>query len=97
MEWPEGPHHVDKHLGAYTHTQQFRHKVFPIWYICSLESGKICCSAVEVLYSIIEADSIEQYGRGEIVRIFGVEEKPGHDVFANVVSVAEKAGVVIGC
>ena len=88
---------MDKHPGAHTHTQQFRHKVFPIWYICSLVSGKNCCSAVEVLYSILEADSIEQYGRGEIVRIFGMEEKPGDDVFSKVVSVAEKAGVVIGC
>ena len=50
---------------------------------------------MEVLYLIIEADSIEQYGRGEIVRIFDVEEKSRDGVFAKVVSVTEKAGVVI--
>ena len=47
------------------------------------------------LAPIIEADSIEQYGRGENVRIFGVQEEPGEDVHAKVVSVAEKAGVQI--
>ena len=43
----------------------------------------------------MEAESIEQYGRRENVRIFGVEEEPGEDVFAKVVSNAEKAGVSI--
>ena len=55
----------------------------------------IQCSAAEDLFSVIEADSIEQYGSRENVRIFGVEEEPGEDVFANVVSVAEKACVSI--
>ena len=45
----------------------------------------------EDLAPIIEADSIEQYGR----RDFGVQEEPGEDVHAKVVSVAEKAGVQI--
>ena len=42
---------------------------------------------------IKEADSIEQYGRRENVRIFDVEEELDEDVFAKVVSVAEEAGV----
>ena len=55
----------------------------------------IQCSAAEDLSSVIEADSIEQYGRRENVRNFGVEEEPGEEVFANVFIVAEKAGVSI--
>ena len=50
---------------------------------------------MEDLISVIEADSIEQYGNKENVRIFGVDEEPGDDVFPKVVSVAEKAGFVI--
>ena len=52
-------------------------------------------STVDDRSLIIEADSIEQCGRRENVRIFGVEEEPDEDVFAKVVSVAEKAGVTI--
>ena len=47
------------------------------------------------LSSVLEADSFEQYGRGEIVRIFGVDEYPCEDVFAKVVIVAERASVII--
>ena len=56
------------------------------------------CSA-EDLAPIIDSDIIEQYGRAEErrekVRIFGVQEEPGEDVYEKVVSVAEKAGVQI--
>lgn len=63
---------------------------------CAVEElKKHQCSAPGDLSPVIEADSIEQYGRRENVRIFGVEEEPGEDVFAKVVSVAEKAGVSI--
>ena len=63
---------------------------------CAVEElKKNQCSAAGDLSPVIEADSIEQYGRRENVRIFGVEEEPGEDVFAKVVSVAEKAGVPI--
>ena len=55
----------------------------------------IQCSAAGNLSPVIEADSIEQYQRRENLRIFGVEEEPGEDVFAKVVSVAEKAGMSI--
>ena len=61
---------------------------------CAVEElKKNQCSAAGDLSPVIEADSIEQYGRRENVRIFGVVEEPGEDVFAKVVSVAEKAGV----
>ena len=52
-------------------------------------------SAAGDLSPVIEADSIEQYGRREKFRIFGVVAESGEDVFAKVVSVAEKAGVSI--
>ena len=60
-----------------------------------MELKKIHCSAAGEMSAVIEADSIEQYGRRENVRIFGVEEEQCEDVFAKVVSVAEKAGVSI--
>ena len=50
------------------------------------------CSAVEDLSSVIVTDNIEQFGSRENVRFFGVEEE---DVFAKVVSLAEKVGFVI--
>ena len=63
---------------------------------CAVEEHKkIQCSAAGDLSPVIEADCIEQYGRRENARIFGVEEEPGEDVFEKVVSVAEKAGVSI--
>ena len=46
------------------------------------ELKKIRCSTAGDLSPVIEADSIEQNGRSENVRIFGVEEKPGGDVLA---------------
>ena len=60
---------------------------------CAVEELQPKTSTVDDRWPIIEADSIEQYGRRENVRIFGVEED--EDVFAKVVSVAEKAGVKI--
>ena len=61
---------------------------------CAFEGlNKDSRCTTEDLAPIIEADSIEQYGRRENVRIFGVQEKPGEDVYPKVVSVAEKAGV----
>ena len=63
---------------------------------CAVEElKKIQCSAAGDQSPVIEADSIEQNGRRETVRIFGVEEEPGEDAFAKVVSVAEKAGVSV--
>ena len=63
---------------------------------CAFEElNKASRCTTEDLAPIIEADSIEQYGRRENVRIFGVQEEPGEDVYAKVVSVAEKAGVQI--
>ena len=50
-------------------------------------------SFVEYRSPIIEVDSIDQYGRKEKVRMFGVVEEPGEDVFAKVVGVSEKAAV----
>ena len=52
-------------------------------------------STVDDRSPIIEADRIEQYGRTENVRIFGVEEEPDEDVSAKVVSWTEKAGITI--
>ena len=52
-------------------------------------------STVDDRSPIIEADSIEQYGRRKSVRIFGVEEEPDKDVFAKVVIVAAKRRVNI--
>ena len=60
-----------------------------------MELKKIQCSAAGELFPAFDVDSIEQYGRRENVKIFGVEEETGEDVFAKVVSVAEKAGVSI--
>ena len=62
---------------------------------CDVEELQQKTSTVDDRSPIIEADSTEQYGRRENVRIFGVEEEPDEDVFAKVVSVAEKAGVTI--
>ena len=63
---------------------------------CAFEAlNKASRCTTENLAPIIEADSIEQYGRRENVRFFGVQEEPGEDVFAKLVSVAEKAGVQI--
>ena len=63
---------------------------------CAVEElKKIQCTAAGDLSHVIEADSIEQYGRREKVKIFDVEEEPGGDVFAKEVSVTEKAGVSI--
>ena len=63
---------------------------------CAVEElKKNQSSAAGDLSPVIEADSIEQYGRRENVSILGVVEEPGEDVFAKVVSVAEKAGVSI--
>ena len=63
-----------------------------LWAFEELKKSSRCTT--EDRLPIIEADSIEQYGRRENVRIFGVQEEPGEDVFAKVVSVAEKAGVL---
>ena len=50
---------------------------------CAVEElKKIKCSAAGDLSPVIEADSIAQYGCRENVRIFGVKEEPGEDVFA---------------
>ena len=55
-----------------------------------------CCSAVEDLYSVIEAEMTgDQYGRRENVRTFVVDDKSVEDVFVTVVNVAEVARVVI--
>ena len=63
---------------------------------CGVEElQKIQCSAAGDLSPAIEADSIDQFGRRENVRIFGVEGEQVEDVLAKVVSVAEKAGVSI--
>ena len=67
----------------------------PITKIQCSAAKKILCSAAGDLSPVIEADSMEQNGRRENVRIFGVEEEPGEDAFAKVVSVAKKAGVSI--
>ena len=52
------------------------------------------CSAGD-LSSVVEADSTEPYGCRENVSIVGVDEEQGEDIFAKVVSVAEKAGASI--
>ena len=44
------------------------------------------------LSSLFNADSNQQYGRRDNVRIFGVEEAPNEDVYQAVIDVAEKAG-----
>ena len=63
---------------------------------CAFEGlNKASRCTTEDLAPIIEANSIEQYVRRENVRIFGVQEEPGEDVYAKVVSVAEEAGVQI--
>ena len=59
------------------------------------ELQKMRTSTVDDRSPIIQAESIEKYGRKENVRIFGVEEQSDEDVFAKVVGVAEKAGVTI--
>ena len=47
--------------------------------LCPWGTQKDQCSAAGDMSPVIEADSIEQYGRGENVRIFVVEEEPGED------------------
>ena len=42
------------------------------------------------------SDTNEQYGRREIVRIFGVEEQTGEDVYQRVVDVVKGTSVEIG-
>ena len=59
------------------------------------ELQKIQTSSEDDWSPIKEADTLEQHGRRETVRNFGVEEEPDEDVFAKVVSVAVKAGVTI--
>ena len=44
------------------------------------------------LSSLFNADSNQQYGRRDNVRIFGVEGAPNEDVYQAVIDVAEKAG-----
>ena len=44
------------------------------------------------LSSLFNADSIEQYGRRDNVRIFGVKEEADEDVYQKVVDVAMKVG-----
>ena len=73
----------------------FFSRPFPCAFCAVEELKNIQCSAAGDLSPVIEADSIEQYGCRENVRIFGLEEEPGEGVFAKVVSVAEKAGVSI--
>ena len=63
---------------------------------CAFEGlSKASRGTMEDLAPFTEADSIEQYERRENLRIFGVQEEPGEDVYPKVVSVAEKAGVQI--
>ena len=45
--------------------------------------------AAEDISSVKEKDSIDQYGRNENLRIFGVDDEPCENVFAKVMSVAE--------
>ena len=52
-------------------------------------------STVDDWSPIIEAKSVEEYGRRKSIRILGVEEEPDEDVFATVISAAEKGGVTI--
>ena len=47
------------------------------------------------LSSVLGLDSIEKFGRGENVRIFGSDEYSVEDVFAKIVIVAERASVII--
>ena len=43
-------------------------------------------------FSLLNADSNEQYGRRDDVRIFGVKEEADEDVYEKVVDVAMKVG-----
>ena len=80
-------HHLDKRLGAYSHSQNFFARPF-LCSFCVFEDLQIK-TAVDDWSPILEANSTEQYWRSDHVPIFGVHE----DVFAKVVRRAEKAGV----
>ena len=74
-------------------TKNFFSRPFLCGFYAVEELKTIQCSAPGDLSPVIDAYSIEQFGGRENVRIFDVGEEPGEDVFAKVVSVAEKAGV----
>ena len=46
------------------------------------------------LASLFSSDAVEQYGRRDNIRIFGVKEKADEDIYEEVINVAKSAGVV---
>ena len=92
LEWL---HHLDKLLRAYAHSQKFFARPFLCGFCAVEELQKMKNYSLDNRSPIIEADSIEHYGRRESVRIFGVEEELDEYVFANLINVAEKAVVTI--
>ena len=69
--------------------QNFSTRPFPCGFCVLQEQEKKRCSVVEDLPPVMEADSTEQYGVKVNMRTFGVDEDPGEDVVAKVVTVAE--------
>ena len=49
----------------------------------------------QVLRSVLSSDAIEQYGRRDNIRIFGVADVPDEDPYNTVIKVASEAGVTI--
>ena len=45
------------------------------------------------LASLFSADTVEQYGRRDNIRIFGVKENNDEDIYQEVINVAKSAGV----
>ena len=64
--------------------------------LCEKQSQVPEKSSISVeLSSLFNADSNEQYGRRDNVRIFGVKEETNEDVYQKVIDVAEKTGYQI--
>ena len=51
----------------------------------------------QVLGSVLSSDAIEQYGRRDNIRIFGVADVQDEDPYHTVIQVASEAGVTINC
>ena len=87
-------------LAPYTTAKKFTERPFLCGYCAFTEVEKLRKEAhgdskvqETRLSNLFSSDSNEQYGRREKVRIFGVEEQTGEDVYQQVVDVVKGIGV----
>lgn len=61
--------------------------------VAALKSAPAVNDESNKLFSLLQTDANEQYGRRDNIRVFGLEESPDEDPYEVMIGVAEKVGV----